>query len=352
MSVIQCAYANVKVVTRSLFRLITWQSDPQTYLSRAIGHQVVLRDQPGRHFIYTRTIQSEITALCNLGLFAILAQCTAYVLGFIVVYLTLKKLVGRWRPSHEVQKNDSQLIDEEEVELYTIDSIDEFEKLSKSDSSNEEIADSREKANKRQKARYEGRQDMKEASDTESQVDGSSTISNSNQDSSYSCDAPEQLNIYSVLTQPLSSFRTILSQMTPNFSGSHGRSNSTDDDKVSMCTKSQLEMIDSTEQGGRFQTNPSLPGGYQREHNTKSSRRAGAKLSKKNRSMNTEIRTYKMNDAMSFRSADTYTDNETDLEKEMVMIDLPANYYYENRILDKKEPPCLLNFRNRIKAGA
>jgi hypothetical protein len=75
-------------------------------------------DQPGRHFIYTRTIQSEITALCNLGLFAILAQCTAYVLGFIVVYLTLKKLVGRWRPSHEVQKNDSQLIDEEEVMYY------------------------------------------------------------------------------------------------------------------------------------------------------------------------------------------------------------------------------------------
>ncbi|XP_026682848.1 lisH domain-containing protein C1711.05-like, partial [Diaphorina citri] len=241
MSVVQCAYANVKVAIRSLFRLITWQSDPQTYLSRAIGHQVVLRDQPGRHFIYTRTIQSEITALCNLGLFAILAQCTAYVLGFIVIYLTLKKLVGRWRPSHEVQKNDSQLIDEEEVELYTIDSIDEFEKLSKSDSSNEEIADSREKANKRQKARYEGRQDMKEASDTESQVDGSSTISNSNQDSSYSCDAPEQLNIYSVLTQPLSSFRTILSQMTPNFSGSHGRSNSTDDDKVNMKEASDTE---------------------------------------------------------------------------------------------------------------
>uniref|UniRef100_A0A8D8XC52 Uncharacterized protein n=1 Tax=Cacopsylla melanoneura TaxID=428564 RepID=A0A8D8XC52_9HEMI len=68
----------------------------------------------------------------------------------------------------------------------------------------------------------------------------------------------------------------------------------------------------------------------------------------KHRSMNTEVRTYKMNDSSFKSTTASLSENETDLETEMFMIDLPANYYYQNRLPDKK-PPYLMNVQNRVK---
>ncbi|KAL1456546.1 hypothetical protein WDU94_001268 [Cyamophila willieti] len=278
-------------------------------------------------------------------------------LGITLICFSMRKLV-KYIPTVLESKrkaNDSKLVDEEEVELYTIDSIDEFEKISKTETSTEAITDPRPEEMGRKK-RFD-HQEVSDDQDFSYETDFSYNSDPNNHSSHCNKDTDQQLNIFSVIAQPLNSIKTMLSQVTPNMSG---RTNSTDNGKVDVPNNN----VPHKNHGKARQENNSkrqhMPTrkqsirGLLRETNTVTkptkstpSRRPLSKMLK-NRSMNTEIRTYNMNDDSLTTEPDSLTENETDLETEMVMIDLPANYYYQNRLVDKKEP-YLVSLKNRVK---
>lgn len=293
--------------------------------------QTVFSDSRKVTLYYHRTLADTPTYACNLGALNIATRGVIYLCGILLLYLSTKKLAAYYSQHFRgTKKNEICRIETEEIELYSIDSIDEFDRQSKTETSNDNVASLKPTVNRRN--RYPRQQNEIDDTDTFELEDSC----DSNQRNEYPYENEKKVNIYSVVTQPMSSNKNTMN-LCPN------RSNSTDDDKVSLCSRRQMKDTTKKESNRKLTKDSRLEFREQNQQKNQMAKKM------KDRSVNTEIKTFKINDAVSFGDVDSYTDNETDLEKEMVFIDLPANYYYQNRLSQGHPSPCLINLNKHRK---